>query len=213
MAKEFEAALFDIDGTILNTDQFILQAFRHSLNAHAGRDTNWDEIATVLGKTLKKCYELLEPGKDPEQLAQTHMKFQQANLHLSVPYDGSSNVLRVLSEAGVKIGAVTSRHNDSLSDTLEMAGVLNYFDTLVSADDVVNHKPHPEPIHKALETLRISPQRTIMIGDTEFDILAGKSAGTRTVGVTYGFQGEGIRRSNPDYVIDDIREVVRLILK
>ncbi len=213
MAKEFEAALFDIDGTILDTDQFVFQAFKHSLMVHRGREVNRDDISFVLSKPLEECYILLEPDYDSKKLAQTHRDFQRANLHLSIPFGNSSDVLRRLSEAGVKIAAVTTRGSDSLNKTLELAGILGYFDAVISADDVTNHKPHPEPVQKALEILMSSPQRAIMIGDSEVDVLAGKQAGTKTIGVTYGFHGEKVRESNPDYVVDDISEVLPLILK
>lgn len=213
MAKKFKAALFDIDGTLLNTDQFIFQAFRHSLKSHASRDASWEEVSRVLGRPLAECYAIIEPSQDSEKLAQTHRSFQLDNLHLAVPFGGTTGVLKLLSEAGVKIAAVTTRHNDTLHKTLDLAGILSYFNAIVSADDVVRHKPHPEPVQKALELLSVSPRDAIMIGDSELDVLAGRQAGTKTIGVTYGFQGEKVRESNPDYVVSDIREVVALILK
>lgn len=213
MKKKFEASLFDIDGTILDTDQFIFQAFRHSLMTHLGREITREDFSGVVGKPLEECYFLLEPTCDPKKLSRTHKKFQEDNLHLSVPFTNSVSVLRKLSKSGVKIAAVTTRGSNTLGKTLELAGILPFFDTIISADDVTNHKPHPEPVLKALEMLMISADQAVMIGDTDVDILAGREAGTKTIGVTYGFHGERVRRSNPDYIVDDISEVLPLILE
>lgn len=213
MSKKFEAALFDIDGTILDAEQFVFQAFRHSLMTHRGREITMDDFSSVVGKPLEECYFLLEPDCDSKRLAQAHKEFQENNLHLSVPFANSVSVLKKLSKSGVKIAAVTTRGTNTLNKTLELAGILSYFDAVISADDVTNHKPHPEPVLKALEILLILPQSAVMIGDTDVDILAGRQAGTKTIGATYGFHGEKVRESNPDYVIGDISEVLPLILK
>ncbi len=213
MKKKFEAALFDIDGTILDSEQFVFQAFRHSVMIHRGREISREDFSQVVGKPLEECYILLEPNYDPKKLAQTHKDFQRNNLHLSVPFANSIAVLRKLSKSGVKIAAVTTRYSDTLKKTLELAGVLPFFDVIISGDDVTNFKPHPEPVQKALEILMLSAGRAVMIGDTDVDILAGKEAGTKTIGVTYGFHGEKVREANPDYVVDNISEVLPLILK
>lgn len=213
MIKKFKAALFDIDGTILNTEQFVFQAFRHSLLTHRGREITRDDFSSVVGKPLEECYFLLEPDYDCQKLAQTHKDFQQNNLHLSVPFANSVSVLRKLSKSGVKIAAVTTRGSDTLGKTLEKAGILAFFDVIISADDVTNFKPHPEPVQKALEILMLCAEEAVMIGDSDVDILAGKQAGTKTIGAIYGFHGEKVRESNPDYIISDISEVLPLILK
>lgn len=212
MTRKFEAALFDIDGTILDTGQFVFQAFRYSVRTHRGREISWDDFSRVVGRPLEECYILLAPDCDPKKLAQTHIEFQQNNLHLSAPFANSVAVLRKLSKSGVKIAAVTTRYSDTLSKTLKLAGIFEFFDAIISADDVTNHKPHPEPVLKALEILMLSAEQAVMVGDADVDILAGRQAGTKTIGATYGFHGEKVRESNPDYVVDDISEVLPLIL-
>lgn len=213
MKRKFEAALFDIDGTLLDSEEFVFQAFRHSVLIHKGREITRDDFSQVVGKPLEECYFLLEPGLDSKKLAQTHKDFQAGNLHLSTPFSNSVLVLRKLSKAGVKIGAVTTRYSDTLKRTLELVGIFAFFDVIISGEDVINFKPHPEPVLKALEMLMISSGQAVMVGDTDVDILAGREAGTKTIGVTYGFHGEKVRESKPDYIVDDILEVLPLILE
>ena len=86
-----------------------------------------------------------------------------------------------------------------------------YFDVIVAADDVVNPKPHKDHLLVALEYLKIQPEEAFMVGDTENDILAGKNAGVKTVGVTYGWMGKDIAKHKPNYVIDDMDQLTEIL--
>jgi pyrophosphatase PpaX len=85
------------------------------------------------------------------------------------------------------------------------------FDTILSAEDVLNLKPHPEPILRALELLNISSAEAIMVGDTESDMEAAKAADVKTVAALYGFAGEQLRTLEPDYVIQNIAELLAIL--
>jgi pyrophosphatase PpaX len=211
--KQFDAVLFDIDGTLLDTTQFIQQAFFHSLKTNGGPNVTVAEIKAVVGKPLPDCYQILYPTGDVATLCETHDSFQMKNLHLSVPFQNTIKVLNELIKAEMKIAAVTSRPRHTSEKILVEADMIKYFDTFVFADDVENHKPHPEPLLKALHTLNIAPENAVMIGDTSADVGAGKNANTKTIGVTYGFHGQKIRESMPDFVVDDIEEILNIILK
>jgi len=210
--KKIAAALFDVDGTLLNTVEFVYQACEYTFRVHGLPIKSRDEMALVMGKPLEECYRNLSPEGDPHQLCETHRSFQAKNLHLSVPFSNTLETLRKLKDAGIKIAAVTTRSKQTSLKTLEMSGILGYFDVVVSGEDTVNSKPHPEPLLRALRLLKIRPERAVMIGDTEADILAGKSAGTKTIGVSSGFHGSRIVESHPDFVINDIADVIPIIL-
>lgn len=83
--------------------------------------------------------------------------------------------------------------------------------TIVTGDDVTHFKPHPEGLYKALETLKANPEDAIMVGDSNADVLAGKNAKTKTVGVTYAFSSTNvIKQADPDYIYD-IRDLLSVI--
>ncbi len=211
--REIEAVLFDLDGTLFDTREFIFRAFRHSLRKHTNKRVKWEDIEHVLGKPLIDCYGILFPSGDMEVLCQTHKDFQANNLHLVKPFAKSRATLKKLVEEGIKNGLVSSRHNDTLSDNLKATKIDYLLEVVITADDVTNHKPHPEPLLKALDALKVSPKNALMVGDTDVDILAGKNAGMRTVGVTYGFHGARIVDAKPDWVIDDISELWGIVDK
>ncbi|MCL6472542.1 MAG: HAD-IA family hydrolase [Firmicutes bacterium] len=208
----FKAALFDVDGTILDTSEFIFQAYEHTLGKYALPPRSRAEIARLIGQPLEFCYQMLAPGANVDLLAATHRAFQAGHLHLAKPYPGANETLAKLKGAGIKVAAVTTRSRRTVVGTLEAAGLSVHIDYLVALEDVVNLKPDPEPVLKALHYLDAKPHESVMTGDTDVDVLAGKNAGTLTIGVTYGFHGTRIADSSPDYIIDSIEEIIPIVL-
>jgi len=209
---EFKAVLFDLDGTLLDTKEFIFQAYEYTLDKHGLPAKDRSEIAALIGKPLGTVYDILVPGADKNGLCDTHRLFQSEHLDLSKPYPGTKKTLETLKFSGLKLAVVTTRAKATAVKTLELAHVLEYIDHVVGLEDVVNLKPHPEPLLKALDRLGEEPVNAVMVGDADVDVLAGKNAGTATIGVTYGFHGKTIINSEPDWVVDDIEEIIPLVL-
>mgnify|MGYP000058930541 CR=1 FL=1 len=210
--QKFKAALFDLDGTLLDTSEFIFQAFENTLINHGIQPPTRNEITHLVGKPLEFCYRVLSGKEVVDKMCVVHRAFQASHLELAKTYPGASKVLVSLKSAGLKIAAVTTRQRETSIKTLEITHLIDYMDYIVALEDVENLKPHAEPVLKALDFLSVDPQEAVMVGDTDADILAGKSAGTVTVGVTYGFHGLQIEESKPDYIISDIREILSLVL-
>ncbi len=206
-----KAILFDIDGTLLDTSEFILQAFEHSLKQGGITGVTRTHIAQEMGPPLFEMYQLLAPGKNPEEFVRAHRDFQSKKLHLSTPFSEAQEVLQKIHEKGVKIAAVTSRSNENSVKTLELADIKEYFEIIISFEDVKKHKPDPEGILMALQYMNIRPVDAIMVGDTHVDIEAGKNAGTTTVGITHGIRGDEVKTSSPDYVITSLPELLTIL--
>lgn len=189
---KIQAVISDVDQTLLDTYQFI-----------------------HMGKPLEVIYHSFYPQINPADLAEAHRRFQENNLQLAVPFPNVLNTLQVLQNKGIKIAAVTTRSRRTSKKTLELTNLLPFVDELISMEDVPKGelKPHPKPILLALEKLQIPATHAITIGDTIHDIEAGKKAGTKTIGVIYGGHGKNILKSKPDYIIDNIEELLRIIDK
>jgi pyrophosphatase PpaX len=203
-----QAVLFDVDGTLLDTTEFIYQGFEHALRTHGYPARSRADFARVMGWTLSAGYLELAPGCDDALLCRTHRAFQTRNLHLARPYPDAAAVLGALRDAGLRLAAITTRSRYTSTDTLVLAGLAEYLDPVLSFEDVANIKPHPEPLLLALDRLGVPPESALMVGDTDADILAGRAAGVRTVGVTYGFHGSGVAAHTPDLVIDALLELL-----
>ena len=85
------------------------------------------------------------------------------------------------------------------------------FDAIITTDLVKETKPNPTPLFKALEILKEKPEHAVMIGDSHFDIEAGKNAGTKTIRVTYGFHKDNLHNPEPDYFVDDLKDLFNII--
>lgn len=211
--SNFKAIVFDVDHTLLDTHQFIYQGYIHTLNKYNLPLSLLDDINSYMGTGLEKIYETLAPHISTAELTETHRRFQENNLHLAIPFPNTAQTLQQLKKLGIRIAAATSRSKRTSEKTLELTGIHHYIETIISEEDVPNGelKPHPRPVLLALERLQIGVQDAVMVGDSHADITAGKRAGTKTVGVTYGSLGAKIKESNPDYLINDIADIVSII--
>ena len=204
------AVLFDIDGTLLDTFDFIYGAFEHALALHHAPMVSRLSISQQMGAPLEEVYAEMAPGFDAHTLTEAHRTFQSENLHLAKLFPSTLEVLQTLRDAKLKIGAITTRSIRTSVRSLETTGIAEYFDAIISAEDVSRLKPHPEPLLKALGQFHVNPDDAIMVGDTHADIMAGKNTGARTVAALYGFGGDSLLKLNPDYAIRDLKELLAL---
>ncbi len=212
MPKKFDAILFDLDGTLLDSRELIFQSFFNTLLKYDISLSREEIFLRIQGLRLSECYQLLASQYDAEELSRSHREIENQFLHLSKPFGNVKETLTALSQSILKKAVITNRGGPSVIKTLELADILHHFQAIITIDDVANGKPHPEPIWKALSMLNVSAARTVMVGDTDVDIIVGKEAGVITIGVTYGLHGKDIEKNNPDFLVHDIREILLIIL-
>lgn len=210
--RKFEAVLFDIDGTLLDTTEFIFQAFEHALHTHGVHVKDRRFLRGYIGTFIIEIYKAIAPGVDPYKLLDTHSSFQARNTHLVKPYRNTVATLKKLKKHGFKVAALTNRMRTG-KKSIEAGGIADYVDLVVTPDDGTKPKPHPDLILKALKHFGITTSAAIMVGDSHNDILAGKHARTKTIGATYGFLGKKIANYNPDFLIHDIADILPIILE
>ena len=207
-----KAVLFDVDGTLLDTTEYIYQAFEYTLGEHGVRMTR-EEMKKHMGKLLREMYRIYAPEHDSEMLAKTHHEYQKDKGHLAIPFPRVEETLSELRGKKIKLAAVTNRYKASSHGTLRSSGLMKFFDVVVTADEVKNAKPHPEPFLKALTELNVSAHDALVVGDTKNDVEAAKSAGIKVIAVSYGFEGTAIEKTAPDYIVHDIKDIVPIVLR
>ena len=205
-----KAVLFDMDGTILDTSDFVFSAVEYTLTQHNLTITE-EKLSQAKGMPLLDFYKYIFPDQDFELLRKTHHDYQQTRFDLGKLFPGVKKVLKKLKSEGVLIAAVSNRSTESVTKSLKLVKAYDFFDAIVTYEDVKNPKPHKDIPLKALELLGVDKKSAIMVGDTDADIQAGKNAGIKTVGVTYGWMGEDIKKSKPDFVIDNIEELLKIV--
>jgi pyrophosphatase PpaX len=209
--RTIRAVLFDMDGTLLDTREYIYQSFEHTFQAHGLNHLSRKDLPKLKGMSLEESYRALVPEHNVENLRDTHRAFQRENIDLVRPFPNTLMTLMKLRSAGIKMAIVSTRAKTA-RESLEHTGLLDWFEVIITGDDTTNFKPHPEGIFKALEKIGAPTTEAMMVGDTDADILAGKNAQTISVGATYGFTPRDVLQTlNPDYLIDDIQEVLELV--
>ena len=210
------ALLFDLDGTLVDSIELILSSARHAFVGFAGHAPTDDEWRASIGRPLQKV--LLEyssgDGIEAERLLGRYREYQlEHHDRLLHAYDRVVDTLRALSAAGHPLAIVTSKSDWLARRAVEYVGISDLFPVLVGCDTCINHKPHPEPVQRALALLGAEPANALFVGDSPHDIESGRAAGVYTVGATWGaFTAAEMATSGADVLIDDIAQLPGIVL-
>lgn len=206
--------LFDLDGTLVDTIDFILASMRFAFAEHDGprpSDAEWTAgVGTPLRSQLR---EWARDDAEVERLALRYRTHQRANLAtLTRTFPGVREALAALRERGHPMAIVTSKAEEIAHLTLEQAGILHYMDAVVGVESSRRHKPDPEPVRVALERTGGEPARALFLGDSPHDIAAGNAAGVSTVAVAWGpFSRETLLAAGPTWWLETIAELPALV--
>lgn len=206
--------LFDLDGTLLDTNELIIQSFQHTYQRHLNKHVDKKDIIKTFGEILKITLDR-EFGDDSGEAINTYRNFQIGKFEKLISiHDGVKEGVIKLYKQGYKLGVVTSRLNESAIKGLNHFGLMEYFNIIIGADDTEKHKPDPTPAFMALKELGGKPEETIFVGDSAFDVLCGKNAGIKSVIVGWSaLPMDIILKHEPDYVVDSMEELVALVEK
>lgn len=207
-----EAVLFDLDGTVANTNELIYESFRRLFYDKMKLEVGDEEIYGLFGEPLENS--LLRYAEDTKELSAYFRSFNESNHDEMIkPFEGVEEALKMLKSEGIKLGIVTSKREPMARRSLEVLGLTKYFDVIITPESTTLHKPQPEPLYKACELLGgIDPKNTLMVGDSSYDILCGNRAGATSVAVSYTLiRPETIREAQPHYTVDDLRELLLII--
>ncbi|HLR10251.1 MAG TPA: pyrophosphatase PpaX [Sporosarcina sp.] len=212
MEKKITTLLFDFDGTLLDTNELIIQTFEHVLNTHFPGQYDREQILPFLGPTLTDTFGKIDE-ENAEQLIAEYRQWNYDNHdRLAVEFDGVSKTLRQLKELGYKLAIVSTKRNEMVHKGIALLEAGNIFDTVIGLDDVQHAKPNPEPIYLALQRLNASKEEAIMIGDNYHDIVGGQNAGVKTAGVAWTIKGEDfLQKYQPDYMLQHISDLLPIV--
>jgi len=204
--------LFDLDGTLINTNELIIQSFLHTLEKYYPNKYTREDVLPFIGPPLYDTFAAMDKERVQEMI-DTYRAFNHAQHDVLVKeYDTVYETVKALHEQGFKLGIVTTKIRSTVLMGVKLAKLDRFFDCIVTLDDVERAKPDPEPIFKALKQLESAPQETIMVGDNYHDILAGKNAGTKTAGVAWTIKGrEYLEQYHPDYMLDKMSDLLAVV--
>lgn len=204
-----KAILFDLDGTLINTNELIVESFNYAFKKHNNINIDREEIVATFGEPLGDTMARYD-SEHSEILVKLFRSYNESKHdELATTFEGIEEGLKALKAINVKLGVVTSKRKIMAERGLKLIGIYDYMDVIVTPEDTDRHKPLGDPAEKACELLGIEPREAIMVGDSHNDILCGKSAGCSTCLVTYtALDMDSLLKHKPDYVIDKIEELV-----
>jgi pyrophosphatase PpaX len=211
------AALFDWDGTLIDSRDALLAAWHASTSAVVGRKFPVTREEEELVFTLPGAELFPRVAGDADRAAALSAAFQEAyaeNAGLVRAFPGIREMLVELRAAGVAIGVATSKARKRFDRDGERAGLASLIDVAVCQGDTDAHKPDPAPVLRALEALGVSPGEAVMTGDTPVDLAAGVAAGTAVLGVAWGAGApDALLGAGAAAVARDPQELTRMVLE
>lgn len=204
--------LFDLDGTLIDTNELIVQSFLHTLDKYCPNEYKREDVYQFMGPTLEESFTKVKADK-MEEMTETYRAFnKQEHDNYVKEFDSVYETIKTLKEQGYKLGIVTTKVRDVVMMGMNLARLTEFFDVIVTIDDVVNAKPHPEPVQKAMALLGSIPEETIMVGDNYHDIEGGQNAGVKTAAVAWSIKGKEFLASyNPDYMLGQLSDLLEIV--
>jgi pyrophosphatase PpaX len=208
------AVLYDFDGTLADSTELIMRCYRHTMGVHLDAVPPDQEWLSGFGTTLEaQINRFARSPEEAEAMLETYRAYQFEHYDaLLRPFPGAVETVAELERRGVALAIVTSRYRRSTLMGMDLCGITSHFPVIVTPEDVSNPKPHPDPVHFALEKLGISADEALFVGDSPHDMAAGRAAGTRTAAALWGpFPREVLLAERPDALLQRQEDVLALI--
>lgn len=207
------AILFDLDGTLVDTVDFILASVRHTFEGRPRGPSDADWIAGIGTPLRTQLAAWAEDEADLDALVERYRQHQRAHHDaMTRCYGGVHEALRAIRDDGHRVGVVTSKLAAPAARALQHVGLDALVDVVVAADDCVRPKPHPEPVLRALDLLGAGPADGLFLGDSPHDVAAGIAAGVETAAVLWGAcSREALAAAGPGHFLSSVEEVPTLV--
>ncbi len=217
----FRCALFDIDGTLVDTVELIVRALDHTFRKHLGVQISRDELRRTIGLPLHKQVRLFDHlvdfAPDHRAMEADEIDYYESHKHLERIIPEAVDALKEAKQAGLRTALVTSKNRLELEMFLPRLGVNRWVDAVVSSSDVTRPKPAPDPVLVALQRLGARPQEAVFVGDTVYDIQCAREAGVKVIAVGWGAHPvEVLRAESPDWLFEEpaqLREFFRSLAR
>ena len=204
--------LFDLDGTLIDSTDAILESFHHTFEVHNFPHASDKEIKALIGYPLDLMY--LNLGIEKEQVwdfVDTYKKhYRKISTEQTYLLDfAKEGVIKASEFASLAI--VTTKTASYSTALMEHFGLMNYFEVLIGREDVQNPKPHAEPILKAMQSFYTEGKEIWMIGDTKLDLISAKNAGVNSIGVLSGYDDLKTIQEHTDVIFNNALEAVNFL--
>lgn len=216
MQNKIKHICFDLDGTLVDSHKTIYNATiksLHDLNISSKID---EEIfREKIGMHFVDIFEEMEvPVHDFEEFINIYKNNYFNFINDSQLYSNAKATLKHFSENGYKISLLTTKAQDQAEKILEHFNLTEYFDLIMGRRNGLEHKPSAEPLLLICKELNVNPTESMIVGDTELDILCGQNANTKTCAIIHGYRTEeSVAEYKPDFIVKDLNDLKDLFAK
>jgi pyrophosphatase PpaX len=212
--SKINTLLFDLDGTLVNTNEIILESYKHAFNTHLPNNAfSRQDIIDMIGPPLGEIFSMYT--KSPfkvKKMIETYREFYKRHEHeYFYLYEGVYDALKTLKSMNYNLAIVTSKFLISAQPSLLHFDLKSLFDVIVTLDDVENPKPDKAAVDVALNHFN-NVDKALMIGDNASDILSAKSAGILSAGVKWTIKDLSVLTNvSPDYIIETMDDLFTIL--
>ncbi|WP_305908285.1 HAD-IIIA family hydrolase [Methylomarinum sp. Ch1-1] len=215
MKKQFDLIIFDWDGTLVDSIDWIVRCLQNAAR-ECGRNAPEAQAAReIIGLSIERAMAELFPGIDArtqEQLIRVYsQQFFSKKIGRDDLFDGVYQMLEQFKRAGYRLAVATGKKNAGLMDAMSATGVIDFFDTTRSADQTAS-KPHPLMIDQIIEEMNVGKDRVVMVGDSVHDLQMASNAGVAAIAVECGaHRAEVLKQYDPLLCLPQTRALLDLI--
>jgi HAD superfamily hydrolase (TIGR01509 family) len=211
MQQALSCVIFDIDGTMAKTNDLIFASFNHVISRHLGKTMSPREIIGLFGPPEEGALSALFGHERSGPLMDELCEFYHAHhATLASLHPGIDRVLEMLKGRGISLAVFTGKGTRTTNITLDALGLREYFDCVVTGNDVVNHKPHPEGILRVLAQIGVPAGAALMVGDSPVDVAASRAAGVPVASVLWDCHDpDAVVASNSECVFHTVNDMER----
>ncbi len=206
--------LLDLDGTLLDTTELILESYRYTFRTYLGHAVPDEEVLSGFGTPLyQQLGRFVSEGI--EEMMATYRTFNLAHHDRMVSvFPGVRETLSELADRGIKMAIVTSKTRYASQVGLDLFGLSPFISFMVCVEDTERHKPDSQPVLKALDLLGASPEEALFVGDSPHDMTAGHAAGVKTAAALWGpFAKDVVLASSPDFTLNSFPDLLPILDK
>lgn len=200
--------IFDLDGTLAHTNPLIFATFNHVAELHLGRQFAPQEIIAMFGPPEEGAVEKVFGAAMVPRIMDEMCDFYRAHHgRMARAHEGITRVLAALKGHGVRLAVFTGKGRRTTAITLGELGMAEFFEHIVTGNDVEAFKPHPEGILQVLQTFAVSPRETVMVGDSMSDLSAARDAGVTFAAVLWdAYDHRRVIDAQPEYLFRTVNE-------
>ncbi len=207
--------IFDLDGTLVDSAEDIAHAVNEMRDQFELAPLPLDEIESYIGNGVKRLLERALPGSAREVVERAHeiylRIYRRRLLDNTRPYPGVVLALEELDVRGRTLTVLTNKPRHESMMILEGLGLRRHFAQVYGGDSFEHKKPDPTGVRCLLDEAGAGTHETLFVGDTAVDLETARSAGVRCCLVTYGIRPETVASLDPDYWVDNLRELAPIM--